>query len=56
MVKNGLTLTKVQDKATLDEFMQLGEKSRKELVGQLYSEDLLNQIETAVKEFRAMKK
>ncbi len=56
MVKNGLTLTKVQDKATLDEFMQLGEKSRRELVGQLYSQELLDQIEAAVKEFRATKK
>ncbi len=56
MVKNGLVLTKVQDKKTLDEFLQLGEKSRRELVGHLYSQELLNQIEGAVNAFRNKEK
>ena len=55
MVKNGLILTKIQDKATMDEFLELGEKARRALVGQLYSQQLLDQIEAAVKEFRAKK-
>jgi TRAP-type C4-dicarboxylate transport system substrate-binding protein len=56
MLKNGLQKTEVENKQTMDEFIALGEKSRKELVGELYDQELLDQIEAAVKEYRSTHK
>ena len=51
MVKNGLIKTEIENKVVMDEFIALGIKSRKELVGKLYDQELLDQIEAAVNEY-----
>jgi TRAP-type C4-dicarboxylate transport system substrate-binding protein len=51
MQKNGIQLVNVPD-ANLPEFSEAGIKARNNLVGKLYSQELLNRVEFALSEFR----
>jgi TRAP-type C4-dicarboxylate transport system substrate-binding protein len=51
MKKNGMNIVHVPE-ANLSEFTLAGEKARRALVGKLYTQDLLNRVETALQEFR----
>jgi len=51
--KNGIQIIPAPDPKTLQSFYETGAKARRALVGKYYSADLLNQVETALKEFRA---
>lgn len=55
MKKNGMKIVQVPE-ANLGEFKLAGEKARRALVGKLYNQDLLNRVETALKEFRSQQK
>jgi len=49
--KHGIQLLKANER-DLQEYIQVGIKSRHALVGKLYSADLLNRVETAIANFR----
>lgn len=55
MKKNGIQLVEIpsQNKPT---FFQAGERARRSLVGKLYSQELLDRVENALREFRASEK
>jgi len=53
--KQGLTMTPMPNAATLQRLDQLGEKARRDLAGKLYSAQLLDQVEKALRDFRAGK-
>jgi len=55
MKKNGMKVIHVPD-ANLGDFRLAGEKARRALVGKLYNQDLLDRVETALKEFRSQQK
>jgi TRAP-type C4-dicarboxylate transport system substrate-binding protein len=50
--KNGVELLPAPDTDTLQTYYELGASIRQELVGKFYSQDILNQIELALKAFR----
>lgn len=54
MKQNGIKLVHVPE-ANLNEFKQAGEKARQNLVGNLYSQELLNRVEKALEELRSGK-
>jgi TRAP-type C4-dicarboxylate transport system substrate-binding protein len=53
MLKAGIQKIEVTDQAELNNFYEVGRKTRQELVGKLYDQQLLDEIESALKEFRA---
>ncbi len=53
--KQGLVMTAKPSAETLKRLDDLGEKARRDLVGKLYDAQLLDQVEKALKEFRAGK-
>ncbi len=53
--KNGIEIIPAPDPQTLQRFYETGAKARRALVGKFYSEELLNQVESALEEFRAAK-
>ncbi len=52
MKKNGMKVIHVPD-ANLSEFQAAGKKARRDLVGKLYSQDLLDKVENSLAEYRA---
>jgi TRAP-type C4-dicarboxylate transport system substrate-binding protein len=50
--KNGVTIIDPASQQALDEYDEIGRKSRRILAGKLYSEDLLNRVERAVATYR----
>lgn len=52
MVKNGIELVKVPEK-NLEAFRKAGAEARQNLVGKLYSQELLNKVEKSLAELRA---
>ncbi len=56
MVKNGLQKIEVSDPALLKDYQQIGSQARRLLVGKLYSKELLEQVEQAVRDFRVHQK
>jgi len=52
MLKNGVKKIEITDTSILNEFEMIGKQARKSLVGKLYDQALLDQIEKAVEEFR----
>lgn len=52
MKQNGMQIITIPPE-NLKAFREAGEKARESLVGKLYSQELLNKVETALKEFRA---
>jgi len=50
----GIQFTKISDKNKFSEYYQAGAQARRTLIGKLYTQDFLNQVETAVNEFRTM--
>jgi len=52
MEKQGIRIIEITDAATLKAFDEIGAKTRRELVGVLYSKELLDEIETALRKFR----
>lgn len=55
MLKYGIKIEENEDPAILSKFEEIGKKARRELVGKLYDESLLNEVEAAVLEFRNQK-
>jgi len=54
MKKNGIQLVNVPE-ANLEQFREAGEKARQNLVGKLYSQELLDKVENSLQQFRAQK-
>jgi TRAP-type transport system periplasmic protein len=54
MKKNGIQLVNVPE-ANLKQFREAGEKARQNLVGKLYSQELLDKVENSLQQFRAQK-
>ncbi len=54
MKKNGIKIVDVPQE-NIDGFKKAGEEARENLVGKLYSQELLNRVENALKEFRQKK-
>jgi len=52
MEKQGIKIIDIKDAATLKSFDEIGAKTRRELVGILYSNKILEEIENALKKFR----
>lgn len=50
--KNGIKVTKITDPATLANYDKIGATARRQLVGPYYSQELLEQVESAIKQFR----
>ncbi|MGD9489211.1 MAG: TRAP transporter substrate-binding protein DctP [Calditrichaceae bacterium] len=55
MLKYGIKMEKIGDPAILSNFEDIGKKARRDLVGKLYDEKLLNDVEAAVLEYRNKK-
>ena len=51
--KNGIQIIPAPDKKTLQSFYEAGARARRALVGKFYPEELLNQVEGALKEYRS---
>jgi len=54
MKNNGIQLVHVPEE-NLPQFIEAGKKARRQLVGKLYSQELLNKVEQALESFRASK-
>lgn len=50
--KNGIIVIAPPDVATLQSYYKVGASARRELVGKFYSQELLEKVESALKEFR----
>ncbi len=55
MLKAGIQKIEITDPIELINFEEVGRKTRRDLVGKLYDQQLLNAIESALKEFRTSK-
>ena len=53
--KHKITFTDPESKETVKIFETMGKEARKSMVGKLYSEDLMKEVEDAIKEHRAKK-
>jgi TRAP-type C4-dicarboxylate transport system substrate-binding protein len=53
MIKAGIKLIEITDPVVLKGFEEAGKKAREDLVGKLYSQNLLDEIESAVAEYRS---
>ncbi len=51
--KNGIQITSVKDKKLLAQYDEIGKKARRSLVGKLFDEKLLNDVEGAVQTVRS---
>ncbi len=49
--KRGIVIQRVDEK-DLQQYLEVGRRARRMLIGKLYSEDLLNRVETTVEDFR----
>ena len=52
ILKSGIQRIEITDQAVLDNFVEIGRQTRQSLVGKLYDQSLLDEIESALKEFR----
>jgi len=52
MIEKGMKQITISDPKILKEFDEVGRKARTALVGKLYSAELLNEVETALQEYR----
>jgi TRAP-type C4-dicarboxylate transport system substrate-binding protein len=50
--KNGIQFTQVKDKAEIEKYYQAGKAARRMLIGKLYDENFLNQVESDLEQFR----
>ena len=55
ILKYGIQRIAVEDKSVLKDYEEIGRKARQDLVGKLYDQELLSQIQNALVEFRAGK-
>lgn len=53
MVKSGITLNDPPDAEEMERFRQVGERLKKRLSGELYSPELLGEVESALDDFRS---
>ena len=51
LAKRGITILSVSDE-DVKEYVDVGNRSRRELVGKLYSEEFLNRVEKALADYR----
>ena len=56
ILKSGIQKIEITDQVVLDNFKEVGRKTRQSLVGKLYDQELLDSIESSLKEFRATEK
>ena len=56
MQTKGVTKIEITDTRLLDAYYETGKQARRDLVGKLYSAELLGQVEQALKEFRKTEK
>ncbi len=54
--KNGIKITEITDKKLLSDFIEIGKRTRRKLVGKLYDEKFLNEVENEVTKIRSGKK
>ena len=54
--QSGIQFIENTDKAQLSQFYNAGEKARRDLVGKLYDEAFLQQVESLVQEYRSKHK
>jgi len=52
MIENGMQKIDVNDTALIKEYEQVGREARQALVGKLYSQELLDELENALQKFR----
>jgi len=52
ILKSGVEKIQITNQAVLNNFREIGREARENLVGELYDQELLNQIESALTEFR----
>ena len=50
--KSGIQFTRVTDKAEIDKYYQSGKIARRRLIGKLYDENFLNQVENDLEQYR----
>jgi len=55
MTERGIKKITFSDPAVLDKIEEIGIKARRDLIGKLYTKELLEEMETAIKEFRSKK-
>lgn len=55
LIKNGVKILQAPDQTTLESYYKVGAAARKSLVGKLFSEELLHQVESSLEEFRKSK-
>jgi TRAP-type C4-dicarboxylate transport system substrate-binding protein len=48
----GITFTSITDKGEVSKFYQAGKNARRDLVGKLFSQELLNEVELSLEKFR----
>jgi TRAP-type C4-dicarboxylate transport system substrate-binding protein len=53
--KSGIQITQVKDKAEIEKYYQAGRAARRMLIGKLYDEKFLNQVESDLEQFRQQK-
>ena len=53
--KQGLILSAKANAETLKQYQELGKKARRDLVGKLYSAQLLDKVEKSLEELRSVK-
>jgi len=53
--KEGIQLTQVKDKSEIEKYYQAGKVARRMLIGKLYDENFLNQVESDLEQFRQQK-
>jgi TRAP-type C4-dicarboxylate transport system substrate-binding protein len=56
MLTKGIRKIEISDPALLNQYYETGKQARRNLVGKLYSAELLNQVESALETFRKSEK
>lgn len=56
MLTKGIQKIEITDSQLLDRYYKTGKQARRNLVGKLYSAELLNQVESALENFRKSEK
>jgi TRAP-type C4-dicarboxylate transport system substrate-binding protein len=50
--EEGITFTTIKDKSKIEDFYNSGKKARRDLIGKLYDQDLLEQVESLLEDYR----
>jgi TRAP-type C4-dicarboxylate transport system substrate-binding protein len=52
LIKNGIKITEISNEKELESLLAAGDKARRILTGELYTQELLQEVETALQSFR----